>query len=68
VILMLIGPVVLPCGVELSVTFTVTFEVPATVGVPLTVQPAGVNANPAGKTPDVMVQVYGVVPPVTPIT
>ena len=67
VIVMLIGPVVVPCGVELSTTSIVTPEVPACVGVPLTVQPRGVSANPAGRTPDVIVQVYGVVPPVMPI-
>jgi len=57
VIVMLIGPVVVSCGFELSTTSTVTFEVPAVVGVPLTVQPRGVSASPAGRTPDVIVQV-----------
>ena len=56
-IVRLIGPVVVCCGLEVSVTFTVMFEVPAAVGVPLTVQPAGVRVNPAGRTPDVIVQV-----------
>jgi len=54
---MLIGPLVLSCGFELSVTFTLTLEIPAVVGVPLTVQPAGVSVNPAGRVPVVMVQV-----------
>jgi len=40
--------------------------VPAAVGVPLTVQP--VNVRPAGSAPAVTEQVYGAVPPVTPIT
>ena len=62
---MLIGPLVFPCGVELSVTYTVMLEVPAAVGVPLTMQPF--SDRPAGRTPDVIVQAYGVVPPVMPI-
>jgi len=57
VMVMLIGPLVLSCGFELSVTFTLTLEIPAVVGVPLTVQPAGVSVNPAGRVPVVMVQV-----------
>ena len=56
-IVRVIGPVVLCCGFEVSVAFTVMFEVPAAVGVPLTRQPVGVSVNPAGRTPDVMVQV-----------
>jgi hypothetical protein len=67
VMVRLIGPVVLCCGLEASVTFTVMFDVPAVVGVPLTVHPAGVSVRPAGKTPDVIVQAYGVVPPLIPI-
>jgi hypothetical protein len=47
-------------GLPASVTFTRTVELPATVGVPLTVHP--VRANPAGRAP-VMEHVYGVVPP-----
>ena len=68
VMVRLSNPLVLCCGVELSVTLTVIFDVPAVVGVPLTVQPTGVSVNPAGSVPAVIVQVYGVVPPVTPIT
>ena len=68
VMVMLRGPLVVSCGFEESVTFTLKLEMPAVVGVPLTVQPAGVSVNPAGSDPVVMVQVYGVVPPVTPIT
>jgi hypothetical protein len=67
VMVRLIGPVVLCCGLEASVTFTVMFEVPAAVGVPLTVHPTDVNVRPAGRTPDVIVQAYGVIPPVMPI-
>ena len=59
------GPLVLPCGFELSVTLSVMLEVPATVGVPLTMQLF--SERPAGRTPDVIVHVYGCVPPVMPI-
>jgi hypothetical protein len=55
-------PLVLCCGLELSVTLTVRFEVPGVVGVPVSVQP--VSVNPAGSVPLVIVQLYGVVPPV----
>jgi len=41
------------------------FDVPAIVGVPLTVQPLIVS--PAGSAPTTTVQTYGAVPPVTPI-
>ena len=64
VIVMLSGPVVLCCGFDESVTFAVRLEVPATVGVPLTVQLFCVN--PAGSAP-VSVQVNGAVPPVVRI-
>ena len=47
-----------------SVTLTVTVELPETVGVPLTVQPFTVS--PAGNDP-VIVQLYGVTPPLAPI-
>ena len=59
VIVRLTGPTVLCCGLELSVTLTVRFEVPAAVGVPLIVQPfeAGTCVNPAGNVPAVIVQV-----------
>jgi len=48
------GPLVLPCGLELSVTLTVMFDVPAVVGVPATVHPTGVSVNPAGNDPVVI--------------
>ena len=49
------------CDGELaSVTFTVTVALPATVGVPLTMQPD--SERPAGREP-VIEQAYGVVPP-----
>jgi hypothetical protein len=48
------GPVVLSCGLLASVTFTCKFEVPAVVGVPLTVQP--LNVSPAGSVPEVIEQ------------
>ena len=54
----------LSCGFEASVTFTVILEIPGVVGVPLMVQPRGVSVNPFGSAPAI-VQVYGVVPPVT---
>jgi len=55
VMVMLTGPLVLSCGFELSVTPTVRFDVPAAVGVPLTVQLLCVS--PAGSVPAVIVQV-----------
>jgi hypothetical protein len=64
-IVRLTGPLTLCCGFELSVTLTVRFVVPAAVGVPLTVHP--VSVRPAGNVPAVIVQAYGVVPPVTSI-
>jgi len=60
----LTGPLVLCVGLELSVTSTVRFAVPAVAGVPLTVHPF--RLNPAGSVPPVMVQLYGCVPPVIP--
>jgi len=56
------GPVTLCCGFEESVTCSVMLEIPAVVGVPLISQLFCVN--PAGRGPTVVVQVYGVVPPV----
>ena len=64
VIVRLTGPVTLCCGLELSVTFTVRFVVPATGGVPLMVQLLCVN--PVGRVPAIIVQVYGEVPPAIP--
>ena len=62
---MVSGPVVDCVGDSESVAFTVTVEVPAVVGVPLTVQP--LMLSPAGRVPAVIVQAYGEVPPLTPI-
>lgn len=45
-----------------SVTSRVTVEAPAVVGVPL--MTPKVSDNPAGSEPEVMLQVYGGVPPV----
>jgi hypothetical protein len=64
-IVRLTGPLTLCFGFDASVAWMVMFEVPAVVGVPLTVQP--VSVRPAGRAPPVTVQVYGAVPPVTPI-
>lgn len=52
-------------GLLESVTVTVTVDEPAVVGVPPTVQP--VNVRPAGREPELMEQVYGVVPPLASI-
>ena len=46
-------------------TFTVTVELPAVVGVPLTAHP--VRDSPAGRVPDVITQLYGDEPPMTPM-
>lgn len=54
-IVRLTGPVVLPEGLLESVALTVRLVVPATVGVPLTRQPAP-RASPAGSAPAVTVQ------------
>jgi len=59
------GPDVVCEGDSESVTFTVTVELPAVVGVPLTEHP--VNESPAGSVPDVIAQLYGEVPPLTPM-
>ena len=64
-IVILTGPVVEFFGLLESVAVMVRFEVPATVGVPLTRQP--VMVKPAGKVPPTTKQVYGAVPPVTPM-
>ncbi len=62
---MVTGPVVVSCGLLESVAVTVTVDVPATVGVPLITQPMAVR--PAGKVPLTIVQLYGPLPPVTPM-
>jgi hypothetical protein len=63
----LTGPLILCCGVELSVTCTVSAAVPTAIGVPLITQVPGVRTRPAGSTPEVMLQLYGTAPPLTPI-
>ena len=60
------GPVVVFTGFEESVPFTVTVVLPGVVGVPVIVQPAP-SVNPAGSEPAVIAQLYGPVPPLTPI-
>ena len=45
-----------------SVTLAVKLKEPAVVGVPEIV-PAAESDRPAGKAPEVMLQLYGVVPP-----
>src|ERR1700761_3809777 len=59
------GPELVSTGFAESVTVTVTVVVPGVVGVPLITQPEMVK--PAGSVPAVIVQLYGPVPPVTPI-
>ena len=49
-------------GVVESVTFTVKLKEPDAVGVPEIV-PADDNVSPPGKAPALMLQLYGVVPP-----
>jgi len=49
---MLSGPVTVSAGLLESVAFTVTVEVPAVVGVPLTMQLAD-RVSPAGRVPPV---------------
>jgi hypothetical protein len=49
-------------GVVESVTFTVKPNVPEEVGVPEIV-PLEVKVRPAGNAPALMLQLYGVVPP-----
>ena len=68
VMVMLTGPPVVCCGFELSLTLTVRLEVPAVVGIPLTVQLFGASVSPAGSAPVVILQVKGGFPPVTPKT
>ena len=64
-ITMVSGPDVVCDGEPESSTLTVTVELPAVVGVPLTVHPLSVR--PAGNVPAVMEQLYGEVPPATPM-
>jgi hypothetical protein len=47
-----------------SVTCTVNDDVPDVVGVPEMTPVDAVRLSPAGNVPAVMLQVYGVVPPV----
>jgi hypothetical protein len=56
------GPVFATTGLLESVAVTISVDVAAVVGVPLTVQPEA--TSPAGNP--VIVQLYGAVPPVTP--
>ena len=51
-------------GLDESATLKVRLEVPLAVGVPEMTPVAGARLSPAGRLPDVMDQVYGVVPPV----
>jgi hypothetical protein len=62
---MLAGPETVFVGLLESVTVTLKFEVPAAVGVPLTVHP--LSERPAGNEPEEIEQLYGVVPPLPSI-
>ncbi len=53
---MLTGPIAVSIGLLESLTLTVTIDVPATVGVPLTTQLEFI-ARPAGSVPETIVQV-----------
>lgn len=50
-------------GLPLSVTLAVKVAVPLEVGVPAIVPVEGTRLSPAGKLPDAMDHLYGVVPP-----
>jgi hypothetical protein len=50
------------CAVE-SVTLAVKLNVPAVVGVPEIDPLAEASVRPAGNAPELMFQLYGVVPP-----
>jgi hypothetical protein len=49
-------PVLLSCGVELSVTVIVSVTVSGVRGRPLMVQLFGASVRPAGSVPEMMVQ------------
>src|SRR5208283_5897626 len=50
-----------------SVTLIVKLKVPAAAGVPEIVPVAADNVRPVGNAPELMLQLYGVVPPLAPI-
>jgi len=50
-------------GVVESVTFAVKLKEPDVVGVPEIVPLAADSVNPAGNAPELILQLYGVVPP-----
>ncbi len=52
------------CGVEEeSVAWTVNVKVPEALGIPLIAPVELFGANPPGREPAVMLQLYGAVPP-----
>jgi hypothetical protein len=63
---MLSGPVTVSAGLLESLAFTCSVDVPAVVGVPLTTQLAE-SVSPVGRVPPVCTQLYGAVPPETPM-
>jgi hypothetical protein len=60
------GLLLVLAGFAESVALTVMVEVPAVVGVPVSEQLL-FRVSPAGSDPVTNVQVYGAVPPVTPM-
>jgi hypothetical protein len=54
-------------GTVESVTFAVKLNDPAVVGVPEIVPLAAASVRPDGKAPELMLQLYGVVPPLASI-
>ena len=62
----LTGPVIVLMGLLESVAVTVRFDVPDVIGVPVMRQ-ADPSVNPAGNAPLTITQLYGAVPPPTPM-
>jgi hypothetical protein len=63
-IVMLKGCVAVWAGDPESVTFNVKLDVPLAVAVPVIAQVEVFNERPPGNEPELMENVYGVVPPV----
>ena len=51
------------CGEPESVTVPVKLKVPAVVGVPVMAPVLAFSVSPGGKEPELMANVYGLVPP-----
>jgi hypothetical protein len=64
-LMMMLNAAVAVCGeLSVSVTRTVKLYVPTLVGAPEITPVPAVNDKPGGKLPELMLQVYGVTPPV----